>query len=279
MAEDRESPLSRWSRLKQSRKAAASGDRRGRGRAMPVAFDEPHTALPSVPGNEERPESTDSADSPQEVASRPDGVGAEQAPPAADQPPADQPPADQPPADQPPADQPPADQPPVDLPPVESLTKDSDFKAFLADGVPEELKRAALRKLWRSDPIFSIIDGLDDYDEDFRIVHKMLATADELRKGWAGADKQGEAEEPGEGEDWDDEGDEEIAVAEGDEENADAEGDEEIAGADSDEENAVAEGDEENAVAEGDEEIAGADSDEDTAGGTAEPSHPEKEQE
>jgi hypothetical protein len=250
MAEDRESPLSRWSRLKQSRKAAASGDRRGRGRAMPVAFDEPHAAPPPVPGNEERPESTDNADSPQEVAPRPDGVGAEQAPPA--------------------ADQPPADQPPVDLPPVESLTKDSDFKAFLADGVPEELKRAALRKLWRSDPIFSIIDGLDDYDEDFRIVEKMLATADELRKGWAGADQQAEAEEPGEGEDWDAEGDEEIADAEGDEEIAAAEGDEEIA---------AAEGDEEIAAAEGDEEIAAAEGEEAPPGGTAEPSHPEKEQE
>ena len=213
MAEDGESRLSRWSRLKQRRTAALSADSPRRGGAKPVALDDPRAAPPPVPGEAH----AENAESLQEVASLPAGGGAEQAPP-------------------------PSDSPPVDLPPVESLNKESDFKAFLADGVPEELKRAALRKLWLSDPAFAFRDGLDDYDENFRIVDKMLATADELRKGWAGTEEQAEptesaeSAEPGEEEDEDDAGDAEVAATEGDEEIAATEGDEEIAAAEGDEE-------------------------------------------
>ena len=56
-----------------------------------------------------------------------------------------------------------------DLPPIESLNKDSDFTPFLAQNVPEFLKRQAYRVLWRSDPFFNFRDGLDDYDEDLRL--------------------------------------------------------------------------------------------------------------
>ncbi len=52
------------------------------------------------------------------------------------------------------------------LPPVESLTKDSDFSAFLQPAVDETLKRAALKKLF-SDPHFNIMDGLDIYIDDY----------------------------------------------------------------------------------------------------------------
>ena len=54
-----------------------------------------------------------------------------------------------------------------DLPPVETLTKDSDFSAFMRPGVPEELRNAALRKLWESDPVYANLDGLLEYGEDF----------------------------------------------------------------------------------------------------------------
>ena len=202
MAEEGESRLSRWSRLKQRRNTGATADGPRRGGAMPVAFDEPRAAPPSVPGEE----GAENADNSQQVASRPTGDGAEQAPPQ-------------------------ADPTPADLPPVESLNKESDFKAFLADGVPEELKRAALRKLWLSDPAFAFRDGLDDYDENFRIVDKMLATVDELRKVWKGTEEQAETVEPGEDKDEDGAGDAEIAAAEGDEEIAAAAGDEEAAAA------------------------------------------------
>jgi hypothetical protein len=56
---------------------------------------------------------------------------------------------------------------PEDLPPIEELTAESDFTPFLKAGVPEELKKLALRKLWRSDPVFANLDGLVEYGEDF----------------------------------------------------------------------------------------------------------------
>ena len=37
-----------------------------------------------------------------------------------------------------------------DLPDVETLNESSDYTPFLKDGVPEKLKRMALRKLWTS---------------------------------------------------------------------------------------------------------------------------------
>ena len=56
---------------------------------------------------------------------------------------------------------------PEELPPIEELTAESDFTPFLKAGVPEELKRLALRKLWLSDPVFANLDGLVEYGEDF----------------------------------------------------------------------------------------------------------------
>ena len=38
------------------------------------------------------------------------------------------------------------------LPDIDSLDKDSDYTVFMGEGVPEHLKRLALRKLWLSDP-------------------------------------------------------------------------------------------------------------------------------
>ena len=53
-----------------------------------------------------------------------------------------------------------------ELPPIESLGEDSDYRAFLADNVPADVQRKALRKLFQS-PKFNVRDGLDDYDLDF----------------------------------------------------------------------------------------------------------------
>jgi hypothetical protein len=52
------------------------------------------------------------------------------------------------------------------LPAVESLTFDSDFRAFLRPGVDQDVQRAALRKLLR-DPRFNVMDGLDVYIDDY----------------------------------------------------------------------------------------------------------------
>jgi hypothetical protein len=58
---------------------------------------------------------------------------------------------------------------PKDLPDIESLDASSDFTAFMRPGVPAHLRNQALRKLWRSDPIFSKLDGLVEYGEDYTI--------------------------------------------------------------------------------------------------------------
>ncbi|TCD11908.1 DUF3306 domain-containing protein [Oricola cellulosilytica] len=50
---------------------------------------------------------------------------------------------------------------------IDSLSYEDDFKVFLKRGVPEALKKQALRKLWRSNPILANLDGLNDYDDDF----------------------------------------------------------------------------------------------------------------
>lgn len=78
--------------------------------------------------------------------------------------------------------------PPVALPDVASLGKDSDYTAFLREGVPRGLRRAALRKLWRSDPALANLDGLNDYDEDFtqtfaEVVTRTVKTAYRVGKG------------------------------------------------------------------------------------------------
>jgi hypothetical protein len=60
------------------------------------------------------------------------------------------------------------------LPPLESLGKESDFTPFLRDGVPEFLQRRALRVLWRVNPFFNFRDGLNEYDDDYNVIHKII---------------------------------------------------------------------------------------------------------
>jgi hypothetical protein len=64
-----------------------------------------------------------------------------------------------------------------ELPPVETLDFNSDYTAFLAKNVPEALRRAALRKLWASDPVLANLDGLNDYDEDFNVIDQAITLA------------------------------------------------------------------------------------------------------
>ena len=55
---------------------------------------------------------------------------------------------------------------PAELPPVESLTAESDFTPFMAKEVDPELKRTALKTLFR-DERFNVMDGLDVYIDDY----------------------------------------------------------------------------------------------------------------
>lgn len=74
--------------------------------------------------------------------------------------------------------------PPPDLPPVESLTKDSDFSAYLKAGVPQEMKQAALQKLWQSDPALMAPEVMDLHMGDYASpVGEMVKTAWRLGKG------------------------------------------------------------------------------------------------
>ncbi len=58
---------------------------------------------------------------------------------------------------------------------------------FLRKGVSEEIRRKALRVLWRSDPVLANLDGLNDYDEDFRAtgaLARVARTAYRVGKGY-----------------------------------------------------------------------------------------------
>ena len=55
----------------------------------------------------------------------------------------------------------------LELPDPDTLAPGDDFAAFLRDEVPERLRRRALRRLWRSNPVLANADGLLDYGGDF----------------------------------------------------------------------------------------------------------------
>ena len=55
----------------------------------------------------------------------------------------------------------------ADMPAVDSIDESTDMSGFFSPKVSETLKRAALRKFFHSQA-FNIVDGLDDYDDDFR---------------------------------------------------------------------------------------------------------------
>lgn len=80
----------------------------------------------------------------------------------------------------------------ADLPDVDSLDETSDFSVFLREGVPDAIRRKALRKLWRLNPLFANLDGLNDYDEDFTdaaTVVEGLKTLYQAGKGLVGPDE------------------------------------------------------------------------------------------
>jgi hypothetical protein len=73
------------------------------------------------------------------------------------------------------------------LPPLESITAESDIRAFLAPGVPTELTRAALRRAWSADPRIRDFVGLAENNWDFNAPGAIsgfgtLEMTDELRR-------------------------------------------------------------------------------------------------
>lgn len=72
------------------------------------------------------------------------------------------------------------------LPDPDGMKAGDDFAAFMTQEVPKHLQNRALRKLWRSNPLLACVDGLNDYDDDYRAA--MLAggpiqTAYQVGKG------------------------------------------------------------------------------------------------
>lgn len=66
------------------------------------------------------------------------------------------------------AESPPSPPPPLpDLPDIASLGPDSDYGAFLQDGVPADLRAQALTKLWASDPGLMAPEIMDLHMHDY----------------------------------------------------------------------------------------------------------------
>ncbi len=53
---------------------------------------------------------------------------------------------------------------------LEALGYKDDFTVFLKSWVPRTLRNKALKRLWRTSDVFEVLDGLNDYDEDYSIV-------------------------------------------------------------------------------------------------------------
>jgi len=92
----------------------------------------------------------------------------------------------------------PATPAPVALPSPDSLTFESDFKAFMHAKVEEGVKRAALKKLF-ADPRFNVMDGLDiyidDYSKDDPIPPAMMASLEHAKAALFGREEEKEAQD------------------------------------------------------------------------------------
>ena len=66
----------------------------------------------------------------------------------------------------------PADAPLPELSPLDQLTPDSDFSGFMNAKVDDAVRRLALKKLF-TDPRLNIVDGLDDYAEDYTLMEAL----------------------------------------------------------------------------------------------------------
>jgi len=72
------------------------------------------------------------------------------------------------------------------LPDPDTMQEGDDFAAFMRQGVPDFLRKRALRTLWLSNPDLANLDGLLDYGEDFTdaaMVPKVMNTLYQVGKG------------------------------------------------------------------------------------------------
>src|SRR3546814_13556309 len=84
------------------------------------------------------------------------------------------------PSRQTPAVDPVAVEPPGPLPSLENLTAESDLTAFIREGVPESLKKAALRKMWLLEQAIRDHVGLAECDRKSVVKGKSVSVREEL---------------------------------------------------------------------------------------------------
>ncbi|WP_170784489.1 DUF3306 domain-containing protein [Ruegeria lacuscaerulensis] len=74
----------------------------------------------------------------------------------------------------------------LNLPDPDQLQAGDDVSGFMVKAVPDRLRRRALRRLWRLNPVLANVDGLVDYGEDYTdaaCVIENLQTAYQVGKG------------------------------------------------------------------------------------------------
>ncbi|MCB1905822.1 MAG: DUF3306 domain-containing protein [Rhodocyclaceae bacterium] len=71
-----------------------------------------------------------------------------------------------------------------DMPAVDGLDEGSDFSCFLSAGVSDGLRRQALDRLFRL-PMCGVLDGLNDYDDDYSRLEALGDTVTYQMKQWA----------------------------------------------------------------------------------------------
>lgn len=74
------------------------------------------------------------------------------------------------------------------LPDPDTLETGAEIRAFLAKAVPERIRRRALRRLWRTNPVLANLDSLVEYGEDYTdsaTVPDLVVTAWKVGRGFA----------------------------------------------------------------------------------------------
>ena len=103
---------------------------------------------------------------------------------------------------------------PVTLPPIETIDRGTDIRPFLAAGVPQEMRRAALRRAWSADPAIRDFVGLSENfwdstsgsgipgfgslttDEARRLLEQLTGTPETPEKGQSRSEASEEPNEP-----------------------------------------------------------------------------------
>ncbi|MCK2044055.1 DUF3306 domain-containing protein [Chromohalobacter salexigens] len=78
------------------------------------------------------------------------------------------------------------------LPEPEQLGAGDDFRAFMLPGVGEFLKRRALRRMFKVGN-YNVRDGLDDYDEDYSQLMRMMPEVSARMRQWLHKDQETES--------------------------------------------------------------------------------------